>query len=72
MAVPITAAMQNQIAQNYIAILGRNPDPSGFSFWVQTYADANGTAAALTSITNGFGNSAEFKATYAGHNTGCC
>jgi hypothetical protein len=69
MAVPITLAMQNQIAQNYIAILGRNPDPSGFSFWVQTYADANGTAAALTSITNGFGNSAEFKATYTGDST---
>jgi len=69
MAVAITAAMQNQIAQNYIAILGRNPDPLGFAFWVQTYADANGTPAALTSITNGFGNSAEFKATYAGDTT---
>ena len=64
MAVAITTAMQNQIAQNYIAILGRNPDPAGFSFWVQTYADANGTPAALTSITNGFGNSAEFRGTY--------
>jgi hypothetical protein len=69
MAVAITTAMQNQIAQNYIAILGRNPDPAGFAFWVQTYADANGTAAALTSITNGFGNSAEFKATYASDTT---
>jgi len=69
MAVAITTAMQNQIAQNYIAILGRNPDPAGFSFWVQTYADANGTPAALTSITNGFGNSAEFRGTYAGLTT---
>ena len=69
MAVPITAAMQNAIAQNYIAILGRNPDPSGFAFWVQTYADANATPAALTAITNGFGNSVEFRETYAGKDT---
>jgi hypothetical protein len=32
MAVQITPAMQNQIAQNYLALLGRNPDPTGFSF----------------------------------------
>lgn len=69
MAVAITTAMQNQIAQNYIAILGRNPDPAGFAFWVQTYADANATPAALIAITNGFGNSAEFKATYASDTT---
>jgi hypothetical protein len=69
MTVPVTSAMQNLIAQNYIAILGRNPDPTGFSFWVNTLADANNTPAAQTSIVNGFGNSAEFRATYAGLGT---
>jgi S-layer protein len=69
MAVPITSTMQNQIAQNYIAILGRNPEAGGFNFWVNTYADAGGTPAALTSITNGFGNSAEFRGTYGGLST---
>jgi hypothetical protein len=64
MAVAITTAMQNQIAQNYIAILGRNPDPAGFAFWVNTYATADATPAALVAITNGFGNSQEFRETY--------
>lgn len=69
MATQITPAMQNAIAQNYIAILGRNPDPAGFKFWVDVYANADATPAALTSITNGFGNSAEFRGTYGGMST---
>ena len=69
MAVQITAAMQNQVAQNYIAILGRNPDPQGFSFWVNQLADANNTASAQTAIVNGFGNSQEFRSTYASLST---
>jgi S-layer protein len=69
MAVQITTAMQNMIAQNYLAILGRNPDPSGFSYWVQTLADNNNTVAAQTAIVNGFGNSSEFRSVYASLNT---
>ena len=65
MATQITTAMQNQIAQNYIAILGRNPDSAGFSFWVNQLADANNTPTAQTAIVNGFGNSSEFRSTYA-------
>jgi len=69
MAVQITAAMQNQIAQNYIAIQGRNPDPAGFSFWTKQLADANNTAAAQIAVVNGFGDSTEFRQTYAGLTT---
>ena len=69
MATQITTAMQNQIAQNYIAILGRNPDSAGFSFWVNQLADANNTPTAQTAIVNGFGNSTEFRSTYASLST---
>ncbi|MEI7494621.1 MAG: DUF4214 domain-containing protein, partial [Alphaproteobacteria bacterium] len=62
--VQITPAMQNQIAQNYLALLGRNPDSPGFSFWMKQLSDANNTPAAQLAIVNGFGNSAEFRSTY--------
>ena len=64
MAVQISAAIQNTIAQDYIAILGRNPDPAGFSFWVNTLANNNNTTAAQTAIAQGFGDSTEFRSTY--------
>lgn len=69
MAVPVSTTIQNQIANLYIAILGRNPDPAGFGFWCDTLANNNGTAAALDAITIGFSNSPEFIATYGGRPT---
>lgn len=69
MAVPVSITIQNQIANLYIAILGRNPDPAGFGFWCETLANNNGTAAALDAITIGFSNSPEFIGTYAGRPT---
>jgi len=66
MALPITAAMQTSIANLYISILGRNPDPVGFGYWVDTYANANATPAALNSIASGFGKSPEFTGIYSG------
>jgi S-layer protein len=69
MAVPVSTTIQNQIANLYIAILGRNPEPVGFGYWCETLANNNGTQAALNAITVGFGNSPEFNATYGGQTT---
>jgi len=44
MAVPLTSAMQTQIANLYISILGRNPDPVGFGYWCDSYANARHTS----------------------------
>lgn len=66
MAVPLTTAMQTQIANLYISILGRNPDPVGFGYWCDVYANANGTQAALDAIASGFGKSPEFTGIYSG------
>jgi len=64
MPVPISTAIQNTIAQDYIAILGRNPEPIGFRFWTSKLANNNGTTAANTAIVNGFSNSPEFISIY--------
>lgn len=69
MAVPVTTTIQNQIANLYISIMGRDPEPGGFAFWVSRLANENGTAAALTAITLEFGNSPEFARTYGGQTT---
>lgn len=69
MAVPLTTAMQTQIANLYISILGRNPDPVGFGYWCDVYANANGTQAALDAIASGFGKSPEFTGIYSGQTT---
>lgn len=66
MAVPLTSAMQTQIANLYISILGRNPDPVGFGYWCDAYANANGTQTALDAIASGFGKSPEFTGIYSG------
>ena len=60
--VPTT---QNQlsVAELYVGILGRNPDPAGFGFWVQQ--EANG--ATQNQIAVGFSNSPEFIGTYAAY-----
>jgi S-layer protein len=58
--------MQTQIANLYISILGRNPDPVGFGYWCDAYANANGTQAALDAIASGFGKSPEFTGIYSG------
>lgn len=68
-AVPVTSTIQTQIANLYIAILGRNPEPAGFGFWCDTLANNGGTQAALNAITIGFSNSPEFIATYGGQTT---
>lgn len=69
MAVPVNSTIQSQIANLYISILGRNPEPLGFAYWVDTLANNNGTTAALNAITLGFSNSPEFTATYGGQTT---
>ena len=69
MAVALTTAMQTQIANLYISIMGRNPDPVGFGYWCDAYANANGTQAALDSIASGFGKSPEFTSIYSGQTT---
>lgn len=69
MAVPVTTTIQNQIANLYIAILGRNPEPAGFGYWCDTLANNGGTQAALNAITIGFGKSPEFIGTYGGQTT---
>lgn len=69
MSVPVTTAMQNSIANLYIAILGRNPEPAGFAYWVDQYANNNATQTALNSIAMGFGKSPEFIGTYGGRPT---
>lgn len=68
-AVPVTTTIQNQIANLYIAILGRNPEPAGFGYWCDTLANNGGTQAALNAITVGFGKSPEFIGTYGGQTT---
>lgn len=67
--VPVTTTIQTQIANLYIAILGRNPEPAGFGYWCDTLANNGGTTAALNAITLGFSNSPEFVATYGGQTT---
>jgi len=69
MSVPVTTAMQNSIANLYIAILGRNPEPAGFAYWVDAYANANATQSSLNSIAMAFGKSPEFIGTYGGRPT---
>ena len=69
MSVPVTTAMQNSIANLYIAILGRNPEPAGFSYWVDVYANNNATTNALNSIAMAFGKTPEFIGTYGGRPT---
>jgi hypothetical protein len=64
MPVPVTRAIQDSISNLYISILGRNPDPAGFSYWVDQLANQNNTPQALNSITLNFSNAPEFKATY--------
>jgi len=69
MAVPVNTTIQTQIANLYIAILGRNPEPAGFAYWTDNLANNNGTAQALQNITLAFSNSPEFVATYGGQTT---
>ncbi len=42
----------------YRTMLGREPDPSGFAFWVNVYKKTNGST---TEITKGFSESIEFR-----------
>ena len=65
----ITTAIQNTIAQDYISILGRNPDSAGFGYWTNALANAGGTTAANTAIVNGFSIAPEFVAMYGGQTT---
>jgi len=65
----ITTAIQNTIAQDYISILGRNPDSAGFGYWTNALANAGGTTAANTAIVNGFSIAPEFVAIYGGQTT---
>jgi len=69
MAVQVTSTIQTQIANLYISILGRNPEPLGFGNWTDALANNNGTQAALNTITIDFGKSPEFIATYGGQTT---
>ena len=69
MAVPISQAIQNTIAQDYISILGRYPDSTGFSYWTNILANNNGTTAANTAIVNLFAVQPEFVNIYGGLQT---
>ena len=65
----ITTAIQNTIAQDYISILGRNPDAAGFGYWTTALANAGAGTAANTAIVNGFSIAPEFVAMYGGQTT---
>jgi hypothetical protein len=65
----VTTATQTTIANLYISILGRNPEPAGFGFWCDRLADNGNTTAAAANIARGFANSPEFIATYGGQTT---
>lgn len=65
----VTTATQTTIANLYISILGRNPEPAGFGFWCDRLADNGNTVAAAANIARAFGNSPEFIATYGGQTT---
>ena len=68
-AVPITTAIQTSVANLYISILGRNPEPAGFGYWTNALANNGGTPAAVNAIAIGFSGSPEFVATYGGLTT---
>ena len=68
-AVPVSTTIQTQIANLYISILGRNPEPAGFGYWCDALANNGGTTAAVNAIAIGFSNSPEFVATYGGQTT---
>lgn len=65
----VTTATQTTIANLYISILGRNPEPAGFGFWCDRLADNGNTTAAAADIARGFANSPEFIATYGAQTT---
>ena len=65
----ITSATQTTVANLYISILGRNPEPAGFGYWCEQLADNGNTQAAINQIAFGFARSPEFIATYGGRTT---
>jgi len=65
----VTTATQTTIANLYISILGRNPEPGGFGFWCDNLADNGNTTAAAANIARGFAGSPEFIGTYGGQTT---
>ncbi|APB98165.1 DUF4214 domain-containing protein [Polynucleobacter asymbioticus] len=69
MTTPITPAIQTEVANNYIAIFGRNPDPEGFGYWTNALANENNSAQAQQNLTLGFSASPEFQAAYNGLTT---
>jgi hypothetical protein len=69
MSQQITTATQTAIANLYLSILGRNPEPTGFGYWCEQLAKNGNTQTAINNIAFGFAKSPEFGGIYGGQTT---